>query len=634
MMQESEASDNANSDAFSASSSSRTGESLPETSAQVAAPVPSFQSSSVAPSTRLTAGLPPPAMDSLPRPFAPSRRHQVDPEMERRLTMESSPSSFTGRASSDGVQANTSQFDSEGTPDDAEQLRQRFLSAALTGPLSNEAVSGRLLQALPQLSIGQFLQEINSQTPSWRGFSSSRQNSSDTMGVGATVEDSAEQVDETGRLLSPPSAGDEARPNSPSRSRRRSSASSLYSMSASGDFERNDDHSSQQEHGVDISDGPQSDATDSTRPRRNTDESDDQTALDDLQSLFRRCHNSLPFVALFLIYFAYQHATGILVFVVGTVAVMGLDQRLRVQVALKDKANTWHLLGIVVMCVIDMVAICSVDGEPNPFHHFSKMLHSRATHSSGSDSGSDPTGGIFWEVLWTVLVNDFLVRLWSVIVKAFVTGAKSERFHCERKHQESATSSAEQSPIVSIADGEEDNVSVATPLTSHTSSSASFYRRKRKLYGIIEMISIFLRSLLASIPWCSFYQLCASKFMADLFTFAYLFIKGLILASQGRRIFVLARSLVTLGLEFGTYITHDELVEAGSPDCSICYESMRKPVKLACSHMFCEECVTEWFDHERSCPLCRASVGSSGTTDETVKPQYMDGRTSLVPQLL
>ena len=99
--------------------------------------------------------------------------------------------------------------------------------------------------------------------------------------------------------------------------------------------------------------------------------------------------------------------------------------------------------------------------------------------------------------------------------------------------------------------------------------------------------------------------------------------QGLILASQGRRIFKLVR------------FSLDELVEAGSPDCSICYESMKRPVKLACSHMFCEECVTEWFDHERSCPLCRASVESSGPTDaENVKPQYLDGRTSLVPQLL
>uniref|UniRef100_M4B5F6 RING-type domain-containing protein n=1 Tax=Hyaloperonospora arabidopsidis (strain Emoy2) TaxID=559515 RepID=M4B5F6_HYAAE len=133
----------------------------------------------------------------------------------------------------------------------------------------------------------------------------------------------------------------------------------------------------------------------------------------------------------------------------------------------------------------------------------------------------------------------------------------------------------------------------------------------------------------------SFYQLCGSKFMADVFTFAYLLIKGVVLATHGKRIFVLARSLVTLGLEFGVYVSSDELVEAGSPDCSICYEPMNQPVKLACSHMFCEECVTEWFDHERSCPLCRASVGTSNSTGaENVKPQFLDGRTSLVPQLL
>lgn len=86
---------------------------------------------------------------------------------------------------------------------------------------------------------------------------------------------------------------------------------------------------------------------------------------------------------------------------------------------------------------------------------------------------------------------------------------------------------------------------------------------------------------------------------------------------------MLASSYVTLGLEFGVYVSHDELVEVGSPVCSICYESMKQPVKLACSHMFCEECVTEWFDHERSCPLCRASVESSGLTDAAnVKPHF------------
>ncbi|CAI5737559.1 unnamed protein product [Peronospora destructor] len=411
-------------------------------------------------------------------------------------------------------------------------------------------------------------------------------------------------------------------------------------MSSSGNSDRSENRS----HSVDGEGTETAETTlpstvrvenNSTRGRRDSEESDDQTAMDELQALVRRCHNSLPFVALFLIYFAYQHATGILVFVVGTAAVMGLDQRMRAQVALKDKASTWHLLSIVTMCAIDMVAICSVEGEPNPVYHFPQIFQMTTNH--GSDSGSEllSSGGIFWQVLWTVLVNDFLIRLWSVVVKALVAGAKSDRFQCKRKFGDESTTNADESPAVVIADEETDSITTAAPLTQPAVSTVAFYRRKRKLYGIIEMCSIFLRSLLASIPWYNFYQLCASKFMADVFAFAYLFIKGLILAKQGRRIFKLVRSFVTLGLEFGIYLPPDELVEAGSPDCSICYESMKRPVKLACSHMFCEECVTEWFDHERSCPLCRASVELSGTTNaENVKPQYLDGRTSLVPQLL
>uniref|UniRef100_A0AAV1VFX0 RING-type domain-containing protein n=1 Tax=Peronospora matthiolae TaxID=2874970 RepID=A0AAV1VFX0_9STRA len=365
-------------------------------------------------------------------------------------------------------------------------------------------------------------------------------------------------------------------------------------------------------------------------------ESDEQTAVDELQALCRRCYHSLPFVALFVVYIAYEHATGILVFVIGTVAIMGLDHRIREQVAMKDKASGWHLLSIVTMCAIDMAVICFLDGEPNPLHHFSQILQSTGrTH--GSDSGGNlvSNGVIFWQVLWTVIVNDFLVRFWSIIAKALVAGAKSGRFQCEKKYGNEATAIANVSRAVAIEDEATDGTTDETPLTRHAVSAVSFNRRKRKLYGIIEMCSIFLRSLLASIPWCSFYQLCGSKFMADVFTFAYLLIKGVVLATHGRRIFVLARSLIRLGLEFGVYVSSDDLVEAGSPDCSICYEPMNQPVKLACSHMFCEECVTEWFDHERSCPLCRASVGTSNSTEaENVKPQFLDGRTSLVPQVL
>ncbi|CEG36779.1 hypothetical protein L916_17454 [Plasmopara halstedii] len=525
--------------------------------------------------------------DTLARPHSREQRSRSDTETDRRTPYDLFVRGFTERNSSASEESPTR------------------LTTALSTPVSGDAVTSRLLQALPQLAFGQFLQDLNNQTPPWRGFAGGR----------TDFNGNAAQEDETERTLLDQDAYTLNISSDTSSNTRSASEEGVGQMTASDNSRESDGTSIAQEGNL----------------TRNSDEDDDeQTAMDELQAIFRRCHNSLPFIALFFIYFAYQHATGILVFGVGTVAVMGLDQRLRAQVALKDKANTWHLVGIVVMCAINMVALCSVDGQRNPL----PILHSDVTEGSSSRNELKSSGEIFWHVLWTVLVNDFLIRLWSVIVKAFVAGAKSDRVLCERKYREEERTSVEQhASIITVGEDEDERSTMVAPLAQDKVSTAAFYRRKRKLYGLIEMCSIFLRSLLASIPWCSLYQVCASKFMADVFTFAYLVIKGLILAAQGRRIIILARSFKKLGLEFGVYVPHDEVVESGSPDCSICYERMRQPVKLACSHIFCEECVTEWFDHERSCPLCRATVG--GTSDDAnVKPKFLDGRTSLVPQLL
>lgn len=38
-------------------------------------------------------------------------------------------------------------------------------------------------------------------------------------------------------------------------------------------------------------------------------------------------------------------------------------------------------------------------------------------------------------------------------------------------------------------------------------------------------------------------------------------------------------------------------------------DAYRSPVKLACTHIFCSDCCGEWFERERTCPICRAAVG-------------------------
>lgn len=56
-------------------------------------------------------------------------------------------------------------------------------------------------------------------------------------------------------------------------------------------------------------------------------------------------------------------------------------------------------------------------------------------------------------------------------------------------------------------------------------------------------------------------------------------------------------------------------------------EPMLKPIKLQCTHLFCEACIAEWFERERTCPMCRAVAKPAGLAS------FKDASTSLLPQL-
>ncbi|EHB17760.1 RING finger and transmembrane domain-containing protein 1 [Heterocephalus glaber] len=60
--------------------------------------------------------------------------------------------------------------------------------------------------------------------------------------------------------------------------------------------------------------------------------------------------------------------------------------------------------------------------------------------------------------------------------------------------------------------------------------------------------------------------------------------------------------------------------------CSICQAEFQKPVLLICQHIFCEECITLWFNREKTCPLCRTVI-----SDHINK--WKDGATSLHLQI-
>lgn len=79
--------------------------------------------------------------------------------------------------------------------------------------------------------------------------------------------------------------------------------------------------------------------------------------------------------------------------------------------------------------------------------------------------------------------------------------------------------------------------------------------------------------------------------------------------------------------QYGECASPEEVAEAGN-QCAICQEPMSKPIRLQCGHIFCEACIAEWFERERTCPMCRAAVRPHAAT-----ASFGDCSTSLLPQL-
>ena len=56
---------------------------------------------------------------------------------------------------------------------------------------------------------------------------------------------------------------------------------------------------------------------------------------------------------------------------------------------------------------------------------------------------------------------------------------------------------------------------------------------------------------------------------------------------------------------FPTFSADQKSVDDG---CAICIDGVEinKPmIRLDCSHFYCSECITKWFEKSSSCPLCR-----------------------------
>ncbi|CAM8949202.1 unnamed protein product [Rhodiola kirilowii] len=153
------------------------------------------------------------------------------------------------------------------------------------------------------------------------------------------------------------------------------------------------------------------------------------------------------------------------------------------------------------------------------------------------------------------------------------------------------------------------------------------YRRQGQMLTLIEYFLLLYRSLLPSPVW---YRFFLNKELGSLFsslmTGLYLTFKLTTVYPKVQNFALSVKALSHKEVQYGTHATPDQ-VNASGDMCAICQEKMHTPILLCCKHIFCEDCVSEWFERERTCPLCRALVKQADLQS------FGDGSTSLSYQI-
>ncbi|XP_014671697.1 PREDICTED: RING finger and transmembrane domain-containing protein 2-like [Priapulus caudatus] len=154
------------------------------------------------------------------------------------------------------------------------------------------------------------------------------------------------------------------------------------------------------------------------------------------------------------------------------------------------------------------------------------------------------------------------------------------------------------------------------------------FKRRGKYYMIFEETSHFYRAFLPINPWMCFLgnranDSAMSFVFSTVLAIAYCVFKGVRLLQKTREMTAALQKFLQKS-SYGTTPTKEDFSQTGS-SCPICQDEVHDPIMLACKHIFCEECVSMWFDRERTCPMCRANI-----IDD---PKWRDGGTVGTMQL-
>lgn len=286
----------------------------------------------------------------------------------------------------------------------------------------------------------------------------------------------------------------------------------------------------------------------------------------DIQNVAQWIEQILPFSLLLLVVLIRQHLQGFFGTIWISAVLFKSNDILQKQTALKGERKFFVLISISVVFMLHVVFVYW-------WYQNDDLMYPLVLLPPKSVPP-------FWHALFIILVNDSMARQAAMVFKCLL-------------------------------------------LMYYKNSGGHNYRMQGQMLTLVEYTLLLYRTLLPTPVW---YRFFLNKEYGSIFSSVtaglYLTFKLTSVIQKVRLVFAALRALSRKELHYGLSASTEEVTAAGDL-CAICQEKMHSPIVLRCKHIFCEECVSEWFDRERTCPLCRALVKPADIKS------FSDGSTSL-----
>ncbi|XP_054791098.1 uncharacterized protein LOC129296536 [Prosopis cineraria] len=290
----------------------------------------------------------------------------------------------------------------------------------------------------------------------------------------------------------------------------------------------------------------------------------------DIQQAAKWIEQILPFSLLLLVVFIRQHLQGFFITIWISAVMFKSNEIVKRQTALKGDRKVSILFGISFAFMLHVMCIYWLYRSDDLLYPLIMIPPKSAPP--------------FWHAIFIILVNDTLVRQVAMAFKCLL--------------------------LIFYKNGRGHN-----------------FRQQGQMLTLVEYSLLLYRALLPTSVWYRFFlNKDYGSLFSSLTTGLYLTFKLTSVIEKVQCFFSALKALSRKEVHYGIYATMEQVNAAGDL-CAICQEKMHAPVLLRCKHIFCEECVSEWFERERTCPLCRALVKPADLRT------FGDGSTSLIFQL-